>query len=95
MARRGVHLDEKSIALVLDSYDDRAARFFYTLLFVILEPAGWFFFWEGLGKIFLVPNFRLSVLPKNGERRDWLFRLLALSTPQSGGCARINNRRRC
>lgn len=60
MARRGVHLDEKSIALVLDSYDDRAARFFYTLLFVILEPAGWFFFWEGLGKIFLVPKEKIS-----------------------------------
>ena len=27
--------------------------FFYNLLFVMSEPAGWFFFWEGLGKIFI------------------------------------------
>jgi len=27
--------------------------FFSRLLFIMMEPAGWFFFWEGLGKIFI------------------------------------------
>ncbi len=28
-------------------------NFFFNFLIVILEPAGWFSFWEGLGKIFI------------------------------------------
>lgn len=27
--------------------------FFYKLLMIMIEPAGWFFFWEGLGKFFI------------------------------------------
>jgi hypothetical protein len=27
--------------------------FIFTLLLIMSEPAGWFFFWEGLGKVFM------------------------------------------
>ena len=30
--------------------------FWINLLFTIGEPAGWFSFWEGLGKIFIDPE---------------------------------------
>ena len=29
------------------------SKFLFNFLFVILQPAGWFFFWEGLGKLFI------------------------------------------
>lgn len=28
-------------------------KFLFSFLFIILQPAGWFFFWEGLGKLFI------------------------------------------
>ncbi|MDD5193447.1 MAG: hypothetical protein PHF67_02570 [Candidatus Nanoarchaeia archaeon] len=28
-------------------------KFLFNLLFVMLQPCGWFFFWEGLGKVFI------------------------------------------
>ncbi len=28
-------------------------QFFFRFLFIVAEPAGWFMFWEGLGKIFM------------------------------------------
>ena len=34
-------------------YIQKEKDFLYTLLFVISEPASWFFFWEGLDKIFI------------------------------------------
>lgn len=38
------------------------SKFLYNFLFVIAQPAGWFLFWEGLGKIFIeskkeIPDF--------------------------------------
>ena len=35
-------------------YPYRENNFFYTLVFIISEPASWFFFWEGLYKIFII-----------------------------------------
>ena len=35
------------------AYIQKYSGFFIDLLTVILEPAGWFSFWEGLGKIFM------------------------------------------
>lgn len=29
------------------------SKFLFSFFFVILQPAGWFFFWEGLGKLFI------------------------------------------
>lgn len=51
-------------ATLLYPYHDR--NFFYTLLFVVSEPASWFFFWEGLRKIFIdsrenVPDYRFNL----------------------------------
>lgn len=34
-------------------YPVRDRGFLYTLAFIMSEPASWFFFWEGLGKIFI------------------------------------------
>jgi len=34
-------------------YKYEEVNFLFTFLFIISEPAGWFFFWEGLGKIFI------------------------------------------
>src|SRR3989344_2937331 len=34
-------------------YTIRENGFFYTFLFIVSEPASWFFFWEGLEKIFI------------------------------------------
>ena len=34
-------------------YTIREDGFFYILLFIVSEPASWFFFWEGLSKIFI------------------------------------------
>ena len=34
-------------------YPYRVRSFFFTLLFIVSEPASWFFFWEGLSKIFI------------------------------------------
>ncbi|MFA5856971.1 MAG: hypothetical protein WC867_06430 [Candidatus Pacearchaeota archaeon] len=33
--------------------DNKLLRFIWDLLFIISQPAGWFTFWEGLGKIFI------------------------------------------
>lgn len=37
-------------------YTYRDINFFYNLAIIILEPAGWFTFWEGLGMIFFTTN---------------------------------------
>jgi hypothetical protein len=37
------------------------SKFLFNFLFVISQPAGWFFFWEGLGKIFIESK---QVLPE-------------------------------
>ncbi|MBS3075656.1 hypothetical protein J4429_04320 [Candidatus Pacearchaeota archaeon] len=29
------------------------SKFLFNFLFIILQPAGWFFFWEGLGMLFI------------------------------------------
>lgn len=34
-------------------YNLRGENYFYTFLFILTEPAGWYFFWEGLNKVFL------------------------------------------
>ena len=34
-------------------YSQRDNGFLFTFLFIMSEPAGWFFFWEGLAKIFI------------------------------------------
>ncbi len=34
--------------------------FFYRLMIIIIEPAGWFMFWEGLNFVFITPNERMS-----------------------------------
>ena len=33
--------------------------FFFNFLFILAEPSGWFFFWEGLGKIFITSKTKL------------------------------------
>src|SRR3989344_2146248 len=38
-------------ATFLYKYED--FNFFFTFLLVMSEPAGWFFFWEGLDKVFI------------------------------------------
>jgi hypothetical protein len=40
------------LATYLSSYLATSPTFGIRLLFIMLEPAGWFFFWEGLDKIF-------------------------------------------
>lgn len=39
------------LATFLYKYEN--PNFFFTLLTVMSEPAAWFFFWEGLGKVFI------------------------------------------
>ena len=37
-------------------YTYKNINFFYNLAIIIIEPAGWFTFWEGLGMIFFTTN---------------------------------------
>lgn len=40
-----------TIAMILATFFSERINFYFNLLKVMLEPAGWFFFWEGLYKI--------------------------------------------
>lgn len=42
-----------TLLMLLGAFIQRFSGFFIDLLTVIIEPAGWFSFWEGLGKIFI------------------------------------------
>lgn len=41
-----------AIVMIAATFLYKYEGFLFNLLFIIAEPAGWFFFWEGLGKIF-------------------------------------------
>lgn len=41
-----------AIVMIAATFLYKLPGFLFNLLFIVAEPAGWFFFWEGLGKIF-------------------------------------------
>lgn len=41
-----------AVVMLISAYLYKFPGFLFEFLFVISQPAGWFFFWEGLGKIF-------------------------------------------
>lgn len=45
-----------AIIMTLGAFLLKYEGFLFELLFTISEPAGWFFFWEGLWKIFIEPK---------------------------------------
>ncbi len=45
-----------AIVMIAATFFYKLPGFLFNLLFIIFEPAGWFFFWEGLGKIFKDAN---------------------------------------
>ncbi len=42
-----------AFVMLISAYVYKFPGFLFEFLFVISQPAGWFFFWEGLGKIFM------------------------------------------
>ncbi len=42
-----------SIIMLISTYLYKYPGFIFEFLFIISQPAGWFTFWEGLGKIFI------------------------------------------
>ena len=41
-----------AVVMLMSTYVYKFPGFLFEFIFVISQPAGWFFFWEGLGKIF-------------------------------------------
>jgi hypothetical protein len=61
-----------AIIMTLGTFLYKMEGFFFNLLFIMSEPAGWFFFWEGLGKIFItsktkIPEFTFYKKMSNAE----------------------------
>ncbi|MDP3027785.1 MAG: hypothetical protein Q8N63_08835 [Nanoarchaeota archaeon] len=42
-----------AVVMLISAYVYKFPGFLFEFIFVISQPAGWFFFWEGLGKIFM------------------------------------------
>ena len=42
-----------AVVMLIAAYVYKFPGFLFEFIFVISQPAGWFFFWEGLGKIFM------------------------------------------
>ncbi|MDD5192085.1 MAG: hypothetical protein PHH54_01345 [Candidatus Nanoarchaeia archaeon] len=45
-----------AVIMIAATFLYKLPGFLFNLLFIITEPAGWFFFWEGLNKIFKDAN---------------------------------------
>lgn len=60
--RGGIWFAIGAILMILGTffYKNADKSFLLNLLFIIIEPAGWFFFWEGLNMIFLMPRDKIS-----------------------------------